>query len=131
MAGLAWGTEVADPTTRRLLPEAAVAAVVEKAAGEAGIGVGPGLVVETTDRTPFRLAMTLMGLGLPYRPSQCPISVNPSGGLWASNPIFAAGLERVAHAALAVRAGAPAALAHSSYGYAGQGQFATVLRRET
>jgi acetyl-CoA acetyltransferase len=123
VAGLSWGTEAADPTARRLLPEAAVAAVVEKAGGEAGLGVGPGLVVETTDRTPFRLAMTLKGLGLPSA------SVNPSGGLWASNPIFAAGLERVAHAALAVRAGAPAALAHSSYGYAGQGQFATMLRR--
>jgi hypothetical protein len=123
VAGLAWGTETADPTARRLLPEAAVAAVAQRAAGEAGVALGPEVVVETTDRTPFRLAITLTGLGLPRT-----AAVNPSGGLWVSNPIFAAGLERVAHAALAVRAGAPAALAHSSYGYAGQGQLAAVVR---
>ena len=81
-------------------------------------------MIETTDRTPYRLAMTLAGLGLDANPN-----VNPSGGLRASNPVYAAGLERVAHAALAVRSGAPLAVAHSSYGYAGQGQFVTVLRR--
>jgi hypothetical protein len=48
--------------------------------------------------------------------------------LRASNPVYAAGLERIAHAALAIRGGAPVAVAHSSYGYAGQGQFVTVLR---
>jgi acetyl-CoA acetyltransferase len=55
--------------------------------------------------------------------------VNPSGGLWATNPIFAAGLERVAEAVRRIRDGAPEALAHSSYGYAGQGQFVAVLRQ--
>ena len=81
------------------------------------------MVIETTDRTPYRLAMTLAGLGLDDN-----TNVNRSGGLRASNPVYAAGLERVAHAALAIRAGAPVAVAHSSYGYAGQGQFFTVLR---
>ena len=84
-------------------------------------------MIETTDRTPYRLAMTLAGLGLGAG-TETPANVNPSGGLRASNPVYAAGLERVAHAALAVRAGAPVAVAHSSYGYAGQGQFVTVLR---
>ncbi|HKN90352.1 MAG TPA: hypothetical protein VJ622_08725, partial [Acidimicrobiia bacterium] len=86
---------------------------------------------------PYRLAMTLAGLGLdapggpgvtPGAGGETPPNVNPSGGLRASNPVYAAGLERVAHAALAIRAGAPVAVAHSSYGYAGQGQFVTVLR---
>jgi acetyl-CoA acetyltransferase len=123
VAGLSWGTEVPDPTARRLTPEAAVAAVAGRAAAEAGIVIDGSVVIETTDRTPYRLAMTLAGLGLGAE-----ANVNPSGGLRASNPSYAAGLERVAHAALAVRAGAPVAVAHSSYGYAGQGQFVTVLR---
>jgi hypothetical protein len=136
VAGLAWETEVPDPVARRLTPEAAVAAVAAKAAAEAGIVIDGSVVVETTDRTPYRLAMTLAGLGLaaagpevsPAMVGTPPANVNPSGGLRASNPVYAAGLERVAHAALAVRAGAPVAVAHSSYGYAGQGQFVTILR---
>lgn len=148
VAGVAWETEVADPTGRRLTPEAAVAAVAARASAEAGIVIDGSVVVETTDRTPYRLAMTLAGLGLAAAgPEVSPAmvgtlggftclpqgrtpyaNVNPSGGLRASNPVYAAGLERVAHAALAVRAGAPVAVAHSSYGYAGQGQFVTILR---
>ena len=127
VAGLAWGTEVADPSARRLSPEAAVAAVAGRAAADAGIVIDGQTLIETTDRTPYRLAMTLAGLGLGALTS-APANVNPSGGLSASNPVYAAGLERVAHAALAVRAGAPVAVAHSSYGYAGQGQFVTILR---
>ena len=123
VSGLAWSTEVPDPTARRLTPEAQVAAVAGRAAAEAGIVIDGSVVIETTDRTPWRLAMTLAGLGL-----DADAKVNPSGGLQASNPAYAAGLERVAHAALAVRGGAPVAVAHSSYGYAGQGQFVTVLR---
>src|SRR5205085_5448504 len=120
VAGLAWETEVPDPTARRLTPEAAVAAVAGKATAEAGIVLDGSVVLETTDRTPWRLAMTLAGLGLDGN-----ANINPSGGLRVSNPVYAAGLERVAHAALAVRHGAPVAVAHSSYGYAGQGQFVT------
>jgi hypothetical protein len=127
VAGLAWGTEVADPSARRLSPEAAVAAVAGRAAADAGIVIDGQTLIETTDRTPYRLAMTLAGLGLGAE-TQAPANVNPSGGLKVSNPVYAAGLERVAHAALAVRAGAPVAVAHSSYGYAGQGQFVTILR---
>ncbi len=128
VAGLSWATEVADPTARRLTPEAAVAAVAGKAAAEAGIVIDGRTVIETTDRTPYRLAMTLAGLGLGPETENL-VNLNPSGGLRASNPVYAAGLERVAHAALAVRAGAPVAVAHASDGYAGQGQFVTILRR--
>jgi hypothetical protein len=135
VAGLAWATEVPDPTARRLTPEAAVAAVAARASAEAGIVIDGSVVVETTDRTPYRLAMTLAGLGLReglVKPPSLGIdsnaNINPSGGLRVSNPTYAAGLERIAHAALAIRNGAPVAVAHSSYGYAGQGQFVTVLR---
>ena len=128
VAGLAWGTEVPDPTARRLTPEAAVAAVAAQASAEAGVVIDGSVVIETTDRTPYRLAMTLAGLGLGPPGGPGVANVNPSGGLRASNPAYAAGLERVAHATLAVRRGAPLAVAHSSYGYAGQGQFVTVLR---
>jgi hypothetical protein len=127
VAGLSWATEVADPTARRLTPEAAVAAVAGRAAAEAGIVIDGRTVIETTDRTPYRLSMTLVGLGLGPE-TEGLVNLNPSGGLRVSNPVYAAGLERVAHAALAVRAGAPVAVAHSSYGYAGQGQFVTILR---
>jgi len=123
VAGLAWATEVPDPTARRLTPEAAVAAVAARASAEAGIVIDGSVVVETTDRTPYRLAMTLAGLGIDGN-----ANINPSGGLRVSNPTYAAGLERIAHAALAIRDGAPVAVAHSSYGYAGQGQFVTILR---
>jgi hypothetical protein len=65
-------------------------------------------------------ARALTGSELPY--------VNAAGGLWASNPMFAAGLECVARAVAHIRGGAPAAVAHSSYGFGGQGQMVAVLR---
>jgi acetyl-CoA acetyltransferase len=130
VAGLSWATEVPDPTGRRLTPEAAVAEVAGRASAEAGVVLDGSVVIETTDRTPYRLAMTLAGLGLATE-TRALANVNPSGGLAASNPVYAAGLERVAHAALAVRRGAPLAVAHSSYGYAGQGQLVTILRAGT
>jgi hypothetical protein len=101
--------------------------VAARASAQAGVVIDGSVVIETTDRTPYRLAMTLAGLGLGPG-TVAPANVNPSGGLRASNPVYAAGLERIAHAALAIRDGAPVAVAHSSYGYAGQGQFVTVLR---
>ena len=57
-------------------------------------------------------------------------ALNAAGG-FAGEAMFAAGLERIAHAARAVAAGAGLAVAHSSYGRAGQGQLVTVLRRAT
>lgn len=136
LAGLAWATDPPQPTARRRRPEEAVALVAQRAAAEAGVELRPDLAVETTDRTPFRLAITAVGLGLTtpedvadaLATGRLP-ELNPSGGLWAINPIFAAGLERVAEAVRRIREGVPEALAHSSYGYAGQGQFVAVLRQ--
>jgi acetyl-CoA C-acetyltransferase len=135
VAGLSWAYEHPEPPRRRLTGESAVAAVATGALAEADVALDPAVLVETTDRNPFRLCMTVAGLGL-AEPAEAAKSllvdmgqVNPSGGLWASNPLFAAGLERVLHACRHVRAGADAALAHSSFGYGGQGQLVTVLRR--
>jgi acetyl-CoA acetyltransferase len=135
VAGLAWGAHAADPLARPVTPEQAVAAVAAHACAEAGIELTPEVPVETTDRTTFRLCIAAAGLGLaaPGDAARALLAgelpqVNPSGGLWTSNPIFAAGLECVARAAAHVRAGAGAAVAHSSYGAAGQGQLVAVLR---
>lgn len=135
VAGLAWGAHAADPLARPVTPEQAVAAVAAHAYAEAGIELSPEVPVETTDRTTFRLCIAAAGLGLaaPGDAARALLAgelpqVNPSGGLWVSNPIFAAGLECVARAAAHVRAGASTAVAHSSYGAAGQGQLVAVLR---
>jgi acetyl-CoA C-acetyltransferase len=63
------------------------------------------------------------------------LPVNPSGGALCGNPFFAAGLVRIAEAALQVRGdagshqidGIERALAHGSYGFAGQGNSVVIL----
>lgn len=68
-----------------------------------------------------------------------PLPVNPSGGALSSNPIFAAGLVRVAEVALQVMVraedrqvdGVNLALACSSSGLAGQGSSVFILGKET
>jgi acetyl-CoA acetyltransferase len=135
VAGLHWGVHAADPLARPLPPDEALAAIAARAYAEAGLTPSAGVPVETTDRTTFRLCMAAAGLGL-VAPADAPRALlagelphlNASGGLWAANPIFAAGLERVVRAVEHVRAGAPAAVAHSSYGAAGQGHLVAVLR---
>jgi len=135
VAGLSWGVHAADPLARPLPPEEALAAVAARAYAEADLTPSPALPIETTDRTTFRLCIAAAGLGL-VDAADAPRALlagelpqlNASGGLWAANPIFASGLERVARAVEHVRAGAPAAVAHSSFGAAGQGQLVAVLR---
>jgi hypothetical protein len=91
-------------------------------------------VIETTDRTVFRLVMAAnaLGLGQPSEVADALIEgrlprLQPSGGLFRRNAGYAAGLERIVCAAEAVERGALSALAHSSWGRAGQGQSLTVL----
>lgn len=91
-------------------------------------------VIETTDRTVFRLVMAAhaMGLGDPGEVADAVVGgglprLQPSGGLFRRNAGHAAGLERIVCAADAVERGAGTALAHSSYGRAGQGHSLTLL----
>lgn len=91
-------------------------------------------VIETTDRTVFRLVMAAhaLGLGDPGEVADAIVAgglprLQPSGGLFRRNAGHAAGLERIVCAADAVERGASAALAHSSYGRAGQGHSLTLL----
>lgn len=137
VAGLAWGAEHGDPMVRPRPPEEALAGLARRAYHAAGLdGPDDVPVVETTERNVFRLCLSAAGLGLtsaadaPGRIMAGELAqLNRAGGLWAEHTTFAAGLERIAHAARAVRDGADTAVAHSSYGRAGQGQFVTVLRR--
>lgn len=136
VAGLAWGADHADPT-RRADVLGSLPALAARAYGEAGLEPHPELVVETTDRTVFRLASAAAGLGL-VGPGDAASAVvggqlpnlNRSGGLRASNPPVAAGLERIVEAVHRIREGADVVVAHSSYGAAGQGNAVTVLRPE-
>jgi acetyl-CoA acetyltransferase len=134
VASLAFGSDHHDPTRRVLGSESLLARLVRGAATEAGIPVTPDLRIETTDRNVVRHCMTLDEMSFSLQeilanPKAALSNVNVSGGLWASNPPVAAGLERVVHAARFVETGqVDGALAHSSYGAAGQGQFVCALR---
>ncbi|MGH9040046.1 MAG: hypothetical protein ACRDZ3_07435, partial [Acidimicrobiia bacterium] len=135
VAGLAWGADSADPLGRAAAPEAALAALAGRAYRQAGVDAGTCPVVETTERNAFRLCISAAGLGL-VEPAVAPdtllgdgLANLNAGGRFAGEAMFAAGLERIAHAARAVAGGAESAVAHSSYGRAGQGQLVTVLRR--
>jgi hypothetical protein len=135
VAGLAWGAESADPLARGAPPEETLALLARQAFQQAGTDVTAASVVETTERNVFRLCISAAGLGL-VDPARAPDTLlgdglpalNAAGGRFAGEAMFAAGLERIAHAARAVAGGAGLAVAHSSYGRAGQGQLVTVLR---
>ena len=135
LAGFSWAIDPPSPASRSGDPGALLESVVAAVLRDAGEG-GPWVHrVETTDRNVFRLGMvaTALGLTTPADVARCLAEgelsqLNPSGGLWTSNPIFAAGLERIAIAAQAIRNGEPGVLCHSSYGVAGQGQFVSALK---
>ena len=133
--GWAFSSTHPDPT-RRPHVEQTVGELVTRAFGGTVPEPDDDLVVETTDRNAYRLCMSVAALGLvPAARSAETLAtgglpnVNLSGGLWASNPFAAAGLERVVHAVSHLRSRPGAnAIAHSSYDMGGQGQFVAVLR---
>ncbi len=136
VAGLAWGADNADPLCRSASPEASLAALARRAYRQAGVEAATAPVVETTERNVFRLCISAAGLGLVEAPRAPEAllagglpALNAAGGRFAGEAMFAAGLERIAHAARAVAGGMDSAVAHSSYGRAGQGQLVAVLRR--
>lgn len=135
----AWGVAVddADPVRRADAGLGSLAAIGQRVFADAGVRPDADVAIETTDRNVFRLVMATVGLGIrsprdaldELARRDLP-SLNPSGGLWASNPPTASGLERLVHASDLVRSGAHrAAIVHSSFGMAGQGNLLAALVR--
>lgn len=134
--GMSWGTDPASPVERRGIL-GSLPMIAERTFREAGLDPVPALPVETTDQSVVRLCMAAVGLGLTTLDRVVAdfdkgafSHLNRDGGLWSTNPVFAAGLECVARAAEHVRNGAPTAVAHANYGYAGQGNLVAVLGKE-
>jgi hypothetical protein len=134
LTGFEWRTAHPDPLARRHGPLETLSRLSEEVAQHVGFDPRTAGVVESTDRNTFRLLLTaawLEGLDpheiVPILSGEGLERLNPSGGLWVSNPLWAAGLERVVEAASRVRSGTERAVAHASYGRAGQSQAVAVL----
>lgn len=151
--GFGWAAEGYGLGERDLLATTALERAAQEAYARAGIR-DPGQeldVVELGAPYAHQEALWYEGLGLcpagegwrliqeGVTEIEGPLPVNPSGGFLASNPYMARGLMRVAEASLQLwgRAGphqvkgSPGrALAHSSYGLAGQAHTVIVLGRE-
>jgi len=131
--GLAWGADAAGVVDRGGVL-GSLPGIATMAYRQAGLSSPAEVPVETTDRSAVRRAVAAVGLGLvdiakahqALEGGQL-ARLNSSGGLWQSNPVFAAGPECIARATQHVRRGASKAVAHASYGFAGQGNLVTVL----
>lgn len=129
-----WVTDHPSPAARSLDALSSVRELWARVAADSGATLDTAEVVESTDRNAFRRLVAATWISdLPAREAVDALGegrlshFNPSGGLAASNPTWAAGLERVAHAVRAVREGAALAVAHGSYGRAGQAQALAVV----
>jgi acetyl-CoA acetyltransferase len=94
------------------------------AAAAAGVSSGPGVDVAEL-HAPFTHQELILGaaLGLPDA-----VRISPSGGALAGNPMFAAGLARIGHAARQIHTGAAdRALAHATSGPALQQNLVCVV----
>lgn len=150
--GMGWTTEPGFLGDRDLATAPALAAAAARAYRDAGI-VDPRSafdVAEVSDQSPYQELMAYEGLGLADRSRWASdvaagrfaaggaLPVNPSGGTITVNPVFCAGLIRIAEAASQVRgrakrhqvADARRALAHAASGFAMQYQTVVVLGAE-
>jgi acetyl-CoA acetyltransferase len=94
-------------------------------AAAAGAAAGAGLVEVAELHAPFTHQEIILrdALGLPD-----PVRVSPSGGVLAGNPMFAAGLARIGHAARQISSGATdRALGHATSGPALQQNLVCVM----
>lgn len=146
LRGLGWASDtywrepealVAPPSLRAAAARAYAMARIRTPAREIA-------VAEVHDLTPYHELMACEGLGLAaagdgWRLLDDPqVAVSPSGGVLSANPFFAAGLVRVAEAALQVMGragarqvgGATVALAQAASGHAGQAQTVVILGSE-
>lgn len=136
LSSWAWRVDHHNPVERNAPPEVSLAALAGQVLADAGTAASSSAVIETTDRNAFRLCISMAGLGV-VEPAEAPSAIlegklpnlNRSGGLWSSNPIVAAGLERFVGATDILRSGtADTAIVHSSFGVGGQGDFVAVVR---
>lgn len=150
--GMGWTTEPGFLGDRDLAQAPALAAAAERAYAEAGIA-DPRVsfdLAEVADATPYQELLAYEGLGLAGREqwaervasgafeAEGRLPVNLSGGALCINPVFCAGLIRIAEAANQVRGQAGAhqapraktALAHAASGFAMQYQTVIVLGGE-
>jgi acetyl-CoA C-acetyltransferase len=147
--GMGWATETYYLGERDLIGMTSLEKAAQKAYNLAGIAnpLESLDVAEIDDTFSYSELMAYEALGLCERgksgslieegiteiDGQLP--VNPSGGALSGNPFFAAGLVRLAEAALQVRGdagdhqidGVQMALAHGSYGFCGQGNSVIIL----
>ena len=149
--GVGWGTEAGFLGDRDLAKAPALEAARHRAYEEAGVANSAGAfqVAEIADATPYQelLAYDVLGLSSRARWRESLTSgefaqsgklpVNPSGGALTINPVFCAGLIRIAEAANQVRgragnhqvANVSTALAHAASGFAMQYQTVVILGR--
>ncbi len=133
VAGIGWRNEGYDLGADRLAALTGFRAAFDDALRMAGLPDATGLdLVELDSQTGFH--------DLAFRAAldgTAPAAVSPSGGPFAQNPYFCAGLINAAEAVLQVSdragpvqiAGARRAAAHGTHGFAQQGNVAVVLER--
>lgn len=150
--GMGWATEPGFLGDRDLSQAPALEAAARRAYEDAGIDDPSAAfdVAEVAGATPYQELMAYEGLGLAARDQWADrlssgafdvggrLPVNPSGGTLCINPVFCAGLIRIAEAANQVRgcagrhqaSGVKTALAHAASGFAMQYQTVVVLGGE-
>ncbi len=149
ISGMGWATEPAFLGDRDLARAPALEAAAAQAYGEAGVTDAPGAfdLAEVTDTTPHQELLACEALGLADRSDwsarlraggfgpQGRVPVNLSGGALSLNPVYCAGLIRIAEVANQLRgragrhqkAGARRGVAHAASGPAMQYQTVVVL----
>lgn len=134
LLGFDWTTDHPNPLARPHDALGAMRNLADRLEHRTGVDPTTADVIESTDRNTFRL-LTAAAWTERRTPADVVSALadgtlerlNPSGGLRVSNPPWAAGLERVVEAVRAVRGGADRAVAHGSYGQAGQAHALAVV----
>jgi len=149
--GMGWATELGFLGDRDLADLPSLRAATQQAYDAAGMTQTPSFdVVEVADATPYQALLALEGLGLCEADAwrTCiergdftiggRLPLNPSGGALSFNPVFCAGLMRIAEAGNQVRGRAgrhqlahvATALAHGASGFAMQYNTVVVFGRD-
>jgi len=140
--GMGWATEPAYLGDRNLADLPSLRAAAQRAYRAAAIENARAVIgaAEVADATPHQALLALEGLGLSDRgqwrddlaahrfSAGGGMPLNQSGGASVANPVFCAGLQSVATAALQCRRTHAPVLAHASSGFAMQYNTVVVMR---